>query len=991
LTSTPAGFHQLSAALASRYLIERELGRGGMATVYLARDLKHDRPVALKILHPELAAALGPTRFLREIQVAARLQHPHILSLFDSGTVDQGTAQPVPYYAMPYVEGESLRQRLTREGQLPLDDALRIARQVLSALSYAHAQGIIHRDIKPENILLRSDEAILADFGIARAVSTAGGEKLTETGLALGTPAYMSPEQTAGDSRLDCRADIYSLGCVLYEVLAGEPPFTGPSAQAVLARHAIDPVPRLRTIRQTVPEAIEQTISRALAKAPVDRFATAEQFSRALTQGERARHPTLPHLPARRTLFLLAAAITTVALAVAAIFLRERRSVLGGTDAGLVAVVPFRVSGADPALSYLHEGMVDLLAVKLTGEGGPRALDPRAVLSGWHRALPSGGQDLSPAAAVGIAQRLGAGRLIDGGIIGTPNQLVFTASISTVPTGATRVRASVAGSADSLPALIDRLTAQLLAGESGRTELATITSLPALRAYIDGQSELRAGRFKDAFRSFNHALDLDSTFALAGVGLNEAKFWDGGNDHWRGLRLAWAGRDRLSARDRALILPWTGPNYPNGPAPPLEQKIAALQQIVATVPESPEGWYELGDHFYHWGALADYDAPRKRAAEAFRKALDLDSSYAEPLQHLFDLSAAERDTASVRRLGNIELRADSGSDAADYVRWQMAYALRDTVALARIRARFDQLSEKILFIIVERSLETGAKLDDARRAVSILLKRADSDSARRDALQLQYFLAMNGGRPREGLAAVDQHNRLLPGGDELAPTRITDALYWDGDSSRAAVAVRERERGSRVLASRAEDRQTQYDDMCLVQQWHLARGELRAVPKDIARLRAAIVPGLSSSDSAAVAASTSMCANLLEAWLATAARQTSAAGLVARLDSSVSHGADGWWSDGWNLVLARLLEAQGKVRQALTTARRREYGLRTPRYLSTYLREEGRLAALAGDTAGAITAYQHYLALRSDPEPPLRAERDSIQEKLAKLAGSSSK
>jgi eukaryotic-like serine/threonine-protein kinase len=979
LTSVPTAFDWLSAALAGRYLIERELGRGGMATVYLARDLKHARLVAIKVLRPELATAVGPERFLREIQVAAAFSHPHILALHDSGT-----AEGLLYYVMPYVEGESLRQRLTREGQLPLDEALRIARQVLAALGYAHAQGIIHRDIKPENILLRDGQAILADFGIARAVSSAGGEKLTETGLSLGTPAYMSPEQTAGDSRLDGRADIYSLGCVLYEVLAGEPPFTGPSAQAVLARHAIDPVPRLRTIRQTVPEAIEQAITRALAKAPVDRFTTAEQFSRALTAGELVPRTAPARRFSRRTAGMIVATVGVIALGIGVFLWRQNLPQAEGVDPGLIAVLPFRVAGAAPALDYLREGIVDLLAVKLTGEGGPRALDPRALLSRWHRALHLGASDLSPEAAVNVARGLGAGRLVDGGVVGTPEQLVLTASVLTVPGGATRSRASVTGTADSLPALVDRLTAQLLAGESGRTELATLTSLPALRAYIDGQAALRAGRFKDAFRSFNHALDIDSTFALAGVGLNEAKFWDGGDDHWRGLRLAWAGRDRLSARDRALIVPWIGPNFPNGPPPSLEQKFTALQQIVAAVPESPEGWYELGDHFYHWGALAGYDAPLKRAAADFRRALDLDSSYAEPLQHLFDLSAAEGDTASVRRLGNIALTADSGSDNADYLRWQMAYTLRDTEALARIRARFDLLSGQTLFTIYERSQETGARLDDARRAVAILLKRADSDSARRDALRLQYILAMNSGRPRDALAILKQHNWLLEGGDDLLP-RITDALYWDGDSSTAAAGIRERVGWTRVLAAGTEDRRAQYDDICLVQQWRLAHGELGSVRAEIARLRGAGVPGL-ASDSASVSAYASICADLLEAWVATLTRQPNGASLVARLDS-LSRPKDGWWGDGWNLVLARLLEAQSNLRRALKTVRRREYGLRTPPYLSTYLREEARLAALVGDTAGAVTAYQHYLALRSDPEPPLRAERDSVRAELARLVG----
>ncbi|HEU5218330.1 MAG TPA: serine/threonine-protein kinase, partial [Gemmatimonadales bacterium] len=217
-----AAFARLQAFLADRYTIERELGRGGMATVYLARDLKHNRPVAIKVLRPELAAVLGRDRFLREIAITAGLQHPHILALLDSGEAEGSL-----YYVMPFVAGESLRDRLERERQLPLDDALRITREVADALDYAHRQGLIHRDIKPENILLSDRHAMVADFGIARAVEQAGGDKLTETGLAVGTPDYMSPEQAAGSADLDGRTDQYSLGCVLYEMLAGHPPFLG--------------------------------------------------------------------------------------------------------------------------------------------------------------------------------------------------------------------------------------------------------------------------------------------------------------------------------------------------------------------------------------------------------------------------------------------------------------------------------------------------------------------------------------------------------------------------------------------------------------------------------------------------------------------------------------------------------------------------------------------------------------------------------------------
>ena len=228
---------ELADALRDRYLIERELGRGGMATVYLARDLKHDRLVALKVLHPELAATLGPERFLREVQLTARLQHPHILSVHDSGE-----AAGRLWYTMPFVEGESLRDRLNRERQLSLDEALQIGRDVLAALAYAHSRGVIHRDIKPENILLEAGEAVVADFGIARAISAAGAEHLTQTGMAVGTPAYMSPEQAAAGTALDGRSDLYSVGCVLYEILAGEPPYTGPTPQAVIAKRFLEPV-----------------------------------------------------------------------------------------------------------------------------------------------------------------------------------------------------------------------------------------------------------------------------------------------------------------------------------------------------------------------------------------------------------------------------------------------------------------------------------------------------------------------------------------------------------------------------------------------------------------------------------------------------------------------------------------------------------------------------------------------------------------------------
>ncbi len=276
----------LTEALHDRYRIERELGQGGMATVYLATDLKHPRQVAIKVLRPELGLLLGPERFTREIQVVAGLSHPHILPLFDSGQ-----AGGLLFYVMPYIRGESLQARLAREGQLPIDEALRIVRQVASALDYAHARGMVHRDIKPDNILLHEGEAMLTDFGIAVAADAAPKERFTATGIMVGTPAYMSPEQAAGQRELDGRSDVYSLGCLLYELLAGEPPYTGATAQAVIAKRFTDQVPQVRRLRPTTPPAVEQALMMALARAPADRFATAGAFAEALVAGPSGAGP----------------------------------------------------------------------------------------------------------------------------------------------------------------------------------------------------------------------------------------------------------------------------------------------------------------------------------------------------------------------------------------------------------------------------------------------------------------------------------------------------------------------------------------------------------------------------------------------------------------------------------------------------------------------------------------------------------------------------
>src|SRR5688500_910502 len=288
--SSPAILNRLATALADRYRVERELGTGGMATVYLAHDLKHERDVAIKVLHPDLGAALGAERFLSEIRTTARLQHPHILPLLDSGEADG-----LLYYVMPLVTGETLRARLERERQLPVGDAVRIAREVASALDYAHRHAVIHRDIKPENVLLHEGSALVAHFGIALAVQQAGGQRMTQTGLSLGTPQYMSPEQAMGERAIDARTDVYSLGAMTYEMLAGEPPFTGPTVQAIVAKvMSSEPAP-IASLRKSVPASVAEAVHAALEKLPADRCESAKAFSDALadTRTVLASHATL--------------------------------------------------------------------------------------------------------------------------------------------------------------------------------------------------------------------------------------------------------------------------------------------------------------------------------------------------------------------------------------------------------------------------------------------------------------------------------------------------------------------------------------------------------------------------------------------------------------------------------------------------------------------------------------------------------------------------
>jgi TolB-like protein/lipopolysaccharide biosynthesis regulator YciM len=505
---------QLQSTVGAAYEIERELGRGGMAMVYLARDPRHGRQVAIKLLRPDLALALGPERFQREIQVAARLQHPNILTVLDSG----GTGSLL-WFTMPYVEGESLRDRLERERQLPLGQAIQLASEVADALATAHSHGIVHRDIKPENILLTDQgHALVTDFGIASTVDKNLVERLTETGVIVGTPAYMSPEQASGERNLDGRTDIYALGCVLYEMLAGEPPFTGPTAQAIAAKRVSDPVPAISRVRDTVPPGVERALSRALARVPADRFANAADLATALRAS--ATEP-VDLRPRKRSRFRMPQIGAAVLLLLGGIYYLTRGLPTSNTTGPIpLAVLPFRTFGAAADSSVLAIGIPDAIITRLAGVRQMRLRPTSAVLR-------YAGKDTD---ARQVGRELSVGYLVTGTVQAAADRLRVSVQLVRAGDGT-----PVWGTAYDL-ARKDLLTLQDSVAERVSTSLSVRLSVneherlyrrytanpDAYEWYLKGRTHLARMTEQDtraALQSFQQALALDSRYALAQAGL----------------------------------------------------------------------------------------------------------------------------------------------------------------------------------------------------------------------------------------------------------------------------------------------------------------------------------------------------------------------------------------------------------------------------------------------------------------------------------------
>lgn len=666
-------------------------------------------------------------------------------------------------------------------------------------------------------------------------------------------------------------------------------------------------------------------------------------------------------------------------IAVAALASMLRRPAPVPINPGLVAVLPFRVRGADSSLQHLGEGIVELMALELTGEGGPRAVPPGALLSLWHRTVRPSTEGVTPEVAGGIARRLGAGRFLDGGVVGTRARLTIAATVFRAGDGRSGIQASVTGPYDSLQVLVDRLAAQLLAGEAGTPEprLAELTSLPALRAYVEGRKAFQRGRWESALRHFADALLADSTFAPAALGLRSASRWLNSLDVGRAEQLAWTFRDRLSAFDRAFLVAELGPRYP---APyTAQERIGAWQQVLARYPEAAEAWYRLGDLYYHDGPTAGLEAPLKRARVAFHRALALDSAAGlEGLSHLLELAAQEGDTAALRPLLAVGLAADSGAERAEAYSWMAAFTARDSAALARFRPHFRELQPGTLSRIWALSQQAGFDVADAVRAQAALAARLDPGIDPGDVRTQAYELALNRGRPQEAQRLAEVISPGWSDADRLAVV-VLSALYGDGDSAAAAAAVRALGRHvSAPFAAGDKLRHSQFEYVCVVQQWRVGHGDFAGTPAAIARLR---VPDPSAP--AWLIAQNAGCSAALEAFQAAVGARPEAGRLIQRADSTV-RAIPGWrWSFPRHRVVARLYEARREWGRALPVIRRRPQG--KVRYLAGDLREEGRLAALAGDTAGAVHAYRHYLALRLDPEPALRRQVEAVRGVLARL------
>jgi TolB-like protein/tRNA A-37 threonylcarbamoyl transferase component Bud32 len=740
----------LRSSLQDRYAVEHELGRGGMATVFLAQDLKHGRRVAIKVLHPDLAAAVGSERFHREIQIASRLTHPHILPVYDSGDAEGSL-----YYVMPFIEGESLRERIVREKQLEIEEALRITCEVADALSYAHSLGVVHRDIKPENILLSGGHAVVADFGIARAISGAAeSEVLTQTGMSLGTPAYMSPEQASAERAIDGRSDLYSLACVTYEMIAGQPPFTAPNAQALMARHALDPVPLLSTVRPAVSDDAEDAIMRALEKVPADRFATVRQFAEALRSCAptgtftRRTHPRLTaahrrrngrHGPSKRRVALMTALL--IPLLAGGVWAAGRMIRHPSADAGLdpthIAVLYLEDLSPKRELGFLADGLTESLIDKLADVQALSVVSRNG--SGRYR-----GDSISPDS---IARALGVGTLVDGDVEQERGRLRVSIRLIDGASGANIQRASFEVPARNVLAARDSLA----------TRVAEV-----LRKQLGEEVRLREER------SATSSAEAWTLVRRAERDRKDAEALQSAGDS-AGARYAFERADSLLVVAEGFDRQW--------PEPPVQRAALAYRRaFLSRVPAAMSEWIDSG--LVHAERALAID-PRSPAALEYRGSLRFlrvrRNLVADPKASAALLESAEEDLDSAVKRDPRRATAWSTLSSLSNEKPDLGAAKRYADEALRQDA-FLGNADNIVFRLFSASYDLEA-FADAERWCSVGHRRFPKQTR---FLQCQLWMMttpQTKADPRRGWQLFDEIRQLTPPGQ------------WPGDSLRNQMIV----------------------------------------------------------------------------------------------------------------------------------------------------------------------------------------------------------
>ena len=812
-------FDRLSQALSPRYVLARKLGSGGMAIVYLARDRQLDRQVAIKVMRPELSESLGPDRFLREIRIEADLQHPNILPIFDSGEADG-----LLYYTMPYVEGESLRDRLLREGQLPIDETLRIAREVAEALTQAHARGIVHRDIKPGNVLLSGGHAVVADFGIARAFTAAGAEPITKdtaasgtpTGMAIGTPEYMSPEQVAGDSTIDGRSDQYALACVIFEMLAGDPPFTGRTMQSVINRQLTEPPPSLAHRRPKAPPTLIRAVDKALSKVPADRYPTIAAFVEALAAPDRETRWTATQR--------LGLAALPVALVVGAVLWMTRPGERIPLDVNKVAVFPLAEYGL-PASDAGAGYDVSIMVTTAFDQAAPlKWIDVRPWLSEPERADPD---LIRPDHAAEIARARGARYYVSGIVRGgdppTVHLRLFDAEADTLVTQRSSPPDLRGRSLASLGLLAtkDLLAAWLDPGRDIDLSSIENRSADAIAFWILGERSFRRARFGEALAAYQRALGQDSALALAAVKGAQAADWKSDYDAANDLtELALRQREFLPPKYEKLARGMRA--YFAGQA---DTAVHWLTQALADDPDWSEAHAILGEVYFHLVPLTSRPI-NALAQEAFETAVRYDSVFSEPLMHLAEFAIRAGDLPRARTLVDRMQR-----DSADVeLRTQLRLMLR-CVERGGSSGYWESVieGETIHAFRAATSLAMGAyQIPCAERGLTAVLSAAQSPSERWGAMLGLQGLFASQNRVPDLLALVDS----IPG-DLWGAAGIEEANRWLLVDAVAGVELGNRaEAAARQLGGATGagiDGVTRYGNLWLLGWWYATRKDVQSL------------------------------------------------------------------------------------------------------------------------------------------------------------------